>query len=99
MPRNISLAARDRITRAPKALGFVNLKPKNALTEVGKQLLSGKRISEVIARQLFKFQLPSPYHKIPGDRKFNVKPYLELLRLVKELSNISKPKLQFSLCS
>lgn len=93
IPDNISLAARDRITRAPKALGFVNLKPKIALTEVGKQLLSGKRTSEVIARQLFKFQLPSPYHKIPVDRGFNVKPYLELLRLVKELGNISKTEI------
>lgn len=93
MPGNISLAARDRITRAPKALGFVDLKPKIALTKVGKRLLSGKRTSEVIAKQLFKFQLPSPYHKIPGDRSFNVKPYLELLRLVKELGNISKTEI------
>jgi len=90
MPDNVSLAARDRITRAPKALGFVDLKPAIALTDVGKQLLSGKRTNEVIARQLFKFQLPSPYHKISRDRLFNVKPYLELLRLVKELGNISK---------
>ena len=93
MPGNISLAARDRITRAPKALGFVDLKPKIALTEVGKKLLGGKRTSEVISKQLFKFQLPSPYHKIPGDRGFNVKPYLELLRLVKELGNISKTEI------
>lgn len=93
MPDNISLAARDRITRAPKALGFVDLKPTIALTEVGNQLLSGKRTSEVIARQLFKFQLPSPYHKISPDRNFNVKPYLELLRLVKELGNISKTEI------
>lgn len=93
MPGNISLAARDRITRAPKALGFVELKPRIALTEVGKQLLSGKRISDVIAKQLFKFQLPSPYHKIPIDRGFNVRPYLELLRLVKMLGNISKTEI------
>ncbi|MEO8147833.1 MAG: AlwI family type II restriction endonuclease [Bacteroidia bacterium] len=93
MPDNISLAARDRITRAPKALGFVDLKPKIALTEVGKKLLSGKRTSEVIAKQLLKFQLPSPYHKIPGDRGFNVKPYLELLRIVNELGNISKTEI------
>jgi hypothetical protein len=93
MPENISLAARDRITRAPKALGFVDLKPEIKITEVGKKLLSGKRTSEVIAKQLFKFQLPSPYHKIPASRSFNVKPYLELLRLVKELGNISKTEI------
>jgi len=57
LPSDIALAARDRITRAPKALGFVDLKPKILLTEVGNQLLSGKRVHEVIARQLFKFQL------------------------------------------
>lgn len=93
IPDNISLAARDRITRAPKALGFIDLKPKIVLTEVGKKLLSGKRTSEIIAKQLFKFQLPSPYHKIPVDRGFNVKPYLELLRLVKELGDISKTEI------
>lgn len=90
MPNNISLAARDRITRAPKALGFVDLKPKIQLTEVGEKLLSQVRTHETIAKQLFKFQLPSPYHKIPADRGFGVRPYLELLRLTKELGNLSK---------
>jgi len=90
MPDNVALAARDRITRAPKALGFVNLKPQIELTKVGEKLLSGIRTHEIIAKQLFKFQLPSPYHKIPIDRNFNVRPYLELLRLTKELGNLSK---------
>lgn len=93
MPKDIAFAARDRITRAPKALGYVDLKPHIALTEVGKHLLSGKRTNEAIARQLFKFQLPSPYHKIPVDRDFNVRPYLELLRLVRVLGNISKTEI------
>lgn len=93
MPDNIALAARDRITRAPKALGFIDLKPKIKLTEVGAKLLSEKRSNEVIARQLFKFQLPSPYHKVPKDRGFNVRPYLELLRLTKELGNLSKTEI------
>lgn len=93
MPGDIALAARDRITRAPKALGFVDLAPKISLTEPGRQLLSGKRTHEVIARQLFKFQLPSPFHKIPDDRNFNVRPYLEMLRLVKELGMISKTEI------
>lgn len=93
MPDNIALAARDRITRAPKALGFVDLKPKIKLTEVGAKLLSEKRSYEVIAKQLFKFQLPSPYHKVPVDRGFNVRPYLELLRLAKELGNLSKTEI------
>jgi len=93
MPDNIALAARDRITRAPKALGFVDLKPKIQLTEVGEKLLSEVRTHETIAKQLFKFQLPSPYHKIPADRGFGVRPYLELLRLTKELGNLSKTEI------
>lgn len=93
MPDNIALAARDRITRAPKALGFVDLKPKIQLTEVGEKLLGEVRTHEIIAKQLFKFQLPSPYHKIPADRGFGVRPYLELLRLTKELGNLSKTEI------
>lgn len=88
MPENVPLAARDRITRAPKALGFVDLKPTIQLTEAGKKLVSEKRIHETITRQLLKFQLPSPYHKtIDG---FFVKPYLELLRLIKRVGSLSK---------
>ena len=93
MPKEIALAARDRITRAPKALGFVDLSPKIALTAPGAQLLSRKRIHEVIAKQLFKFQLPSPFHKISKERNFNVRPYLELLRLVKQLGMVSKTEI------
>lgn len=87
--RDTELAARDRITRAPKALGFVNLKPVIELTEAGKQLVSGKRIHETITRQLLKFQLPSPYHT-DKDNRFFVKPYLEFLRLVKTVGSLSK---------
>ena len=56
-------SARDRITRAPKALGFVDLSPVIALTEAGSAFIYGKRSQEVYLRQLLKFQLPSPYHK------------------------------------
>jgi len=93
MPENITLAARDRITRAPKALGFVDLKPTITLTEAGQQLLSGKQTHEIIAKQLLKFQLPSPYHPTPSDRNFNVKPYLELLRLIQEIGSVSKTEI------
>jgi hypothetical protein len=60
------------------------------LTAAGDALLSGKRTHEVFAKQLFKFQLPSPFHRIPSRRGFNVRPYLELLRLVKVLGDVSK---------
>ena len=45
-------SARDRITRAPKALGFVDLSPVIALTEAGSAFIYGKRSQEVYLRQL-----------------------------------------------
>lgn len=93
MPDNITLAARDRITRAPKAFGFVDLKPYVKITEAGKALLAGNRIYEVFTKQILKFQLPSPYHKIPKARNFNIRPYLELLRLIYDLKFVSKKEI------
>ena len=79
MPRDISLAGRDRITRAPKSLGFVDLNPNIKLTRAGEKLLTEIRVHETFTKQLLKFQLPSPYHKLPPETFF-VKPYLEFLR-------------------
>lgn len=89
--KNMDLSARDRITRAPKALGFVDLKPRICLTEPGKKLLSEKRTEEVLLRQLLKFQVPSPYHNEPQqfEGMFGVKPYLEIFRLIYTLGTIS----------
>lgn len=89
--KEMAFSARDRINRAPKALGFVDLKSTIKLTEPGKRLISGKRTEEVLLRQLLKFQLPSPYHKEPGqfDGIFAVKPYLEMFRLIHELGTIT----------
>lgn len=89
--RDMALSARDRITRAPKALGFVDLKPVIKLTKSGEKLISGKRTEEVLLRQLLKFQLPSPYHKEPKQLNglFGVKPYLEIFRLIYELGTVS----------
>lgn len=89
--KDMAFSARDRINRAPKALGFVDLKPCIKLTEAGENFISGKRTEEVLLRQLLKFQLPSPYHKEPEEFKgiFCVKPYLEIFRLIYELGTIS----------
>ncbi len=92
-PATPDLAARDRITRAPKALGFVDLKPTIQLTEIGEFLLKGKRLDEIFTRQLLKFQLPSPYHIQSKEIEFKVKPYLELLRLIKDLDSLSKTEI------
>lgn len=88
-PSDVTLAARDRITRAPKALGFVDLEPSFALTDAGERLLEEKRLDEVFTRQVLKFQLPSPYHT-DSEGRFFVKPYLEFLRMVYELGSMSK---------
>lgn len=84
---NKDFSARDRITRAPKSLGFVDLKPVIKLTEAGNALVYGNRPKEIFLRQLLKFQLPSPYHveykSIQGT--FYIRPYLEILRLIREL--------------
>jgi len=89
-------SARDRITRAPKALGFVDLKPNIALTEAGQAFISGNRPQEIFLRQLLKFQLPSPYHlenkSIIGT--FYIRPYLEIMRLVRELEYITFDELK-----
>jgi hypothetical protein len=92
-PKNPALAARDRITRAPKSLGFVDLKPTIKLTDAGKLLLKEKRLDETFTRQLLKFQLPSPYHTKSKTVDFSVKPYLELLRLINELGSLSKTEI------
>lgn len=93
LPSNPALAARDRITRAPKALGFVDLEPKIKLTQAGKLLLSEKRLDELFTRQLLKFQLPSPYHTQSKTIDFNVRPYLELLRLITIVGSLSKTEI------
>lgn len=92
-PSDPALAARDRITRAPKAFGFVDLEPKISLTRAGELLLSEKRLDETFTRQLLKFQLPSPYHTQSKKVEFGVKPYLELIRLIYELGSLSKTEI------
>lgn len=84
-----AFSARDRMNRAPKALGFVNLSPTISLTPAGEELMRSRRKEEIFLRQLIKFQVPSPYHK-PSDKaaEFWVKPYLELFRLVRHFGSL-----------
>lgn len=84
-----AFSARDRINRAPKALGFVKLKPVIELTPAGKALITSKRKEEIFLRQLLKFQIPSPYHKPSTNAAtFCVKPYLELFRLIRHFGSL-----------
>ena len=91
-----ALSARDRITRAPKSLGFVDVSHTIALTEAGKELIYGTRPQEVFLRQLLKFQLPSPYHRESPSIKGNlyIRPYLEILRLIRELEYLTFDELK-----
>lgn len=86
-------SARDRITRAPKALGFVDLKPHIKLTEAGKLFLYSSRPNEIFTRQILKFQLPSPFHTDKANNYY-VKPYLEILRLIYDLEYLSKDEIK-----
>lgn len=86
-------SARDRITRGPKALGFVDLKPHIELTEAGKLFLYSSRPNEIFTRQILKFQLPSPFHTDKANNYY-VKPYLEILRLIYDLEYLSKDEIK-----
>lgn len=84
-----AFSARDRINRAPKALGFVILSPTINLTPAGFELVNSKRKEEIFLRQLLKFQVPSPYHKPSANSaEFWVKPYLELFRLIRHFGSL-----------
>lgn len=84
-----AFSARDRMNRAPKVLGFVNLSPTISLTPAGEELICSRRKEEIFLRQLIKFQVPSPYHKPSGRAAvFWVKPYLELFRLVRHFGSL-----------
>ncbi|MEG2933603.1 MAG: AlwI family type II restriction endonuclease [Gordonibacter sp.] len=91
-----AFSARDRINRSPKALGFVDLSPEIKLTDAGKTLISSKHIEEPLLRQLLKFQLPSPFHTIPRNKDvdFWIKPYLEIIRLIRTLGSVSFDEIQ-----
>ena len=91
-----AFSARDRINRAPKALGFIDLKPVIKLTAAGKELVYGKRPQEIFLRQLLKFQIPSPFHLEREDIKgtFFIKPFLEILRLIRELDYLTFDELK-----
>lgn len=85
-----AFSARDRINRAPKSLGFVILSPKISLTDAGFELIKAKRKDDIFLRQMLKFQLPSPYHKLSDKAaNFFVKPYLEIFRLVRHFGYLS----------
>ena len=90
-----AFSARDRINRAPKALGFVILSPTIQLTPAGEELVNSRRKDEIFLRQLLKFQVPSPFHKpTENSAEFWVKPYLELFRLIRYFGSLKFDELK-----
>lgn len=90
-----AFTARDRITRAPKALGLVYLRPAIGITPAGEEFIGSADISTVLLRQLLKFQLPSPYHTaVEGGTAYRVKPYLEMLRLIRYFGSLRFDEIQ-----
>lgn len=91
-----AFSARDRVTRAPKALGMVELKPEIGLTDAGNAFVNSKHAEEPLLRQLLKFQLPSPFHTIPDGKEldFWVKPYLEIIRLIRHFGSLTFDEVQ-----
>ena len=90
-----AFSARDRMNRAPKALGFIVLSPTIQLTPAGEELVNSRRKDEIFLRQLLKFQVPSPFHKpTENSAKFWVKPYLELFRLIRHFGSLKFDELK-----
>ena len=89
-------SARDRINRAPRTFGLVRL-PRGAplqLTKAGNALLEGRAPDDLFLHQLLKWQYPSPNHDDRNYRElFCIRPFLEMLRLIRELQGITKPEL------
>lgn len=90
-----ALSARDRINRIPKALGLITL-PTIGYSDAGREFVeSENNKEEILLRQLLKFQLPSPYHPLgKSATDYNVKPYLEILRLIYDLDGLAFDELQ-----
>ena len=82
-------------TLAPYHLGFVDCNMWVELTPAGENLLASRRTDEVFLRQMLKFQIPSPYHK-PTTKAahFCIKPFLEMLRLVRTMGSLKFDELQ-----
>lgn len=78
-------------------MGFLQARTGKSLkiTEAGKALLDDNLYEDVILHQMLKFQLPSPLHHESKKNKgfFNIKPFLELTRLINTLGYLTYKEL------
>jgi hypothetical protein len=96
-PKEPDQPGRERVHRAPRALGFVRAKTGDALviTPAGHALIDEYDPADLFLHQLLKLQFPSSNHSERDYRElFRIKPFLEVLRLVREVETISKYELQ-----
>jgi AlwI restriction endonuclease len=89
-------SARDRVNRAPRTFGFVRLSRQRGLqiTDAGRALLGSATLTDLFLHQLLKWQYPSPnHHKRDYRDLFCIRPFLEVLRLIRDLDGLSKAEL------
>ena len=78
---------------AVSALGFIELLRNQPLliTKAGRELMEGRELEDLFLRQLLKWQYPSPNHNSRDYVElFSIHPFLETLRLVRDLEGLSK---------
>ncbi|MBI3909602.1 MAG: AlwI family type II restriction endonuclease [Armatimonadetes bacterium] len=89
-------SARDRVNRAPKTFGFVRIQRGTPLeiTPAGRELIGRRNVDDLLLRQLLKWQYPSANHGGRDYRElFCIRPFLEVLRLVRDLGGLTKTEL------
>ena len=89
-------SARDRVNRAPKTLGFIRLHDDRRIEilPAGRRLIEKRNLPDLFLHQLLKWQYPSPFHKTRDyTEQFKIRPFLECLRLIRELEGITKEEL------
>lgn len=87
-----AFAARDRVNRGPQMFGLVELRRGRPLhiTDAGRALLNGGVLDDLFLRQLLKWQYSSPIHGGQEYTAFRIRPFLEMVRLVRDLDGLSK---------
>lgn len=92
-----AFSARDRATRAPRLLGFVEFPKKGTkgafkFTDAGNFFLSASSAEQslIFQRQIAKVQFKSPLHASGGREAMTVKPLMVMIRLLLEINTMSK---------
>lgn len=94
-----AFSARDRVNRAPKTFGFIRLERHRPIEilPAGLRLINRQNLTGLFLHQLLKWQYPSPVmaqnRRSDYNELFYIKPFLECLRLVRELDELSKDEL------